>query len=324
MPRPSGPRLPCRDMSQHVTDRFGLIHASSEFHSTGSYRSLWADVQRGRLVKLRRGIYAEAPHWSELDPRERHMLRIRAAAASASSPIAVAGYSAAALWGMPIGGDWPDEVTLIDRWRGGGRSAGDVRRTARDFGSAQLYEVDGIRCTGIARTALDLARVEPLPGAVATMDWCLSRSNPIAITKDDLWHELGRLNQWAPRRRLEGTIHLATHLSGSFGESEARVVIFQLGYADPVLQQEFVDEEGTMFADFTWPRVRVVGEFDGKVKYTREEYTKGDPGEVVWREKRRQDRFGRIGYSMFRVITPDVKDPRRLDAILRSSGVPRA
>jgi hypothetical protein len=156
------------------------------------------------------------------------------------------------------------------------------------------------------------------------MDWCLATSNPIAVTKDAFWQELGRMNQWAPRRRLEGAIHLATHLSGSFGESEARVVIFQLGYADPVLQQEFVDAEGTMFADFAWPSVRVVGEFDGKLKYTREEYTKGDPGEVVWREKRRQDRFGRIGYSMFRVITTDVKQPSRLDTILRSAGVPRA
>ncbi len=185
-----------------------------------------------------------------------HVLRVRAAAAAATLPIAVAGHSAAAVWGMPAAGDWPSEVMLLDRWRGGGRSAGAVRRTARDQRSADLVDVDGILCTTLARTALDLSRASTLRDAVAIVDWCLWRKNPRAIAIELFWEELTRLNAHAPRRRLGSVLRLATDKSDSYGESHARVAIFQLGFADPELQHEFADAQGTMCTDFTGLRDR--------------------------------------------------------------------
>lgn len=311
-------------METRLVDAHGLIHASAELQEAGSYRGMWADVQRGLLVKLRRGVYVETAKWRELDPRQRHILRIRATAATATRPIAVAGLSAAALWGIPIGRDWPDEVTVIDRWKGGGRSEGGVQRTARDYSTARLVTVDGVECTSLERTALDLARVQPLADAVASVDWCLGAENPAQIGLEPLWAELGRLNRWAPRRRLEGVLRLATDRSGSFGESRARVVMFQLGFADPVLQQEFRDDRGSLFVDFFWPRASVVVEFDGKMKYTEDRYTSGDPAAVVWREKQRQDRLQRLVRRVERITTADVERPEQLALILSAAGVPRA
>ena len=64
-------------------------------------------------------------------------------------------------------------------------------------------------------------------------------------------------------------------------------------------------------------------EFDGKTKYTRNEFTKGDPAEVVWREKKREDRLRRQVRTVVRVLTSDVRTPSLLDAKLRDAGIHR-
>lgn len=78
-----------------------------------------------------------------------------------------------------------------------------------------------------------------------------------------------------------------------------------------------------MFTDFWWRSVNVASEFDGKQKYTRQEYTGGDPGEVVWREKKREDRLRRQVRGIVRILTSDVKHPARLERLLLDAGIPR-
>ena len=68
--------------------------------------------------------------------------------------------------------------------------------------------------------------------------------------------------------------------------------MFRANFPRPVLQREYRDEHGSMFTDFDWEGL--IGEFDGKLKYRVPEGT--DPrqaGEIVWREKTREDRLRR-------------------------------
>lgn len=63
--------------------------------------------------------------------------------------------------------------------------------------------------------------------------------------------------------------------------------------------------------DFAWPRFRVVGEFDGAVKYT------GSPEEVarvVMAEKHRQQAIEDAGWRVVRWTWRDLDDPERLRA----------
>ena len=123
-----------------------------------------------------------------------------------------------------------------------------------------------------------------------------------ALTEDlDAWHP--RTGFHHVRRVLE----FSTDLSDSYGESTARVMIHLCNFERPVLQSEFRDEQGSMFVDFFWPRVRVGAEFDGKIKYTRDEFTRGNPAEVVWQEKKRTDRLHRQSVEVERILTSDVK-----------------
>jgi len=58
--------------------------------------------------------------------------------------------------------------------------------------------------------------------------------------------------------------------------------------------------------DFYWRRIRKIGEFDGRVKYTRGQVLGNrDPAEVVWEEKVREDalRF-HSGESRFALADP--------------------
>ena len=135
--------------------------------------------------------------------------------------------------------------------------------------------------------------------------------------------DIYNLDKSLGRRLLERAVDFATERSDSFGESECRAVIHLLGFDAPELQVEFHDEQGPMYPDFYWSGIRSAAEFDGKSKYTRNEFTNGNPAEVVWREKQREDRLRRQLMGMTRILTSDVKHPERLIRLLQNLGVPR-
>ncbi|MDQ1547349.1 MAG: hypothetical protein QOH69_2253 [Actinomycetota bacterium] len=286
-------------------------------------RSLARDVARGLLVKLRRGVYVPQEIWAATEPRAQHVLRARAVLSSARRPIALAGLSAAAVWGIPIGGSWPTEVTVLDEWQGGGRTEPGVRRTAAGFRTARIVELGGLRVTDLTRSAIDVARRTHFADAVGSVDWALWRKNGRRVSKQMLTDDIYNLDKSLGRRLLERVVAFSTDLSDSYGESECRAVIHLLGFDAPELQVEFRDEQGAMYPDFFWRSVRAAAEFDGKAKYTNNEYTAGDPGEVVWREKRREDRLRRQLSGMTRILTSDVSHPDRLVRLLEDMGIPR-
>jgi len=308
-------------MSSHaVLD--GLIVAAGHVSPRDS-RAVGRDVDSGRLVKLRRGVYVERSDWDARTAREQHVLRVRAVLACGERPALVAGVSAAAVWGLPVGVDWPDEVTLLDKWEGGGRSEPGVRRISTGHRSAIPAEVDGIPVVTLPRAALQAALAQHPRSAIGTLDRSLWRRADRRVIKQDLWEELDR---WSPRaglRTLRDLIGFSTHLSDSMGESECRYVIRELGFEEPELQTEFRDPEGSMETDYFWRSVRRYGEFDGKVKYTHDEYTRGDPAEVLWREKKREDRLRRQDLAGTRILTEHVRRPARLERLLVEAGIPR-
>ncbi len=71
--------------------------------------------------------------------------------------------------------------------------------------------------------------------------------------------------------------------------------------------------------DWGWPEHRLLGEFDGKVKYGRLLEPGQDPGEVVFAEKHREDVLREItGIGMVRLIWSDYDRPRLTAARIQS------
>ena len=70
------------------------------------------------------------------------------------------------------------------------------------------------------------------------------------------------------------------------------------GLPPPALQHEVPELRAV--TDFYWEEFRTVGEFDGKVKYVRSLRQGEDPGEAVYREKRREDALRDLGLKVAR------------------------
>lgn len=301
-----------------------LIHVEDAEASGGSGRALRDACRRGLLVRVRRGTYCLREIWDELSSAQRHILTIRAATRRLQGPYLVAGRSAAAIWGLPYAALDRDEVTLLVPASGGGSSEPGVRRTFASADAASVAEVDGIPVTTLARTVVDHARALDFPRAVAVVDHARSRRNPAAVDLEVLAEEGRRANFARGRNALGRALDFSTSLSDSVGESETRAAIHLAGFETPHLQRVWQDAEGRMESDYYWESVDVAGEFDGKLKYTRDDYTRGDPSNVVWREKRREDRLRRMVSGVVRLVTEEVRQPVVLTRILSEAGVPRA
>ncbi|MEO8093946.1 MAG: type IV toxin-antitoxin system AbiEi family antitoxin domain-containing protein [Pseudolysinimonas sp.] len=310
-------------MSDQAFERAGLIFADEVRRAGEDPRRLRDGVRQGLFVRVRRGAYCTRVRWDSLSNRERHVLAVRAVVRDTAPPFLVAGRSAAAVYGMPFCAFWPERVTLLVPWRGGGSSEPGIARTTNSAASARADSFDGIPITTRDRTVLDVAREAGHANAVALLDWAQSRRRKTPLKRESVEAELRRSDFTRGRRAASAAFAFSTHLSDSPGESLARVAIHRLGFEVPQLQVEFTDSQGAMYPDFYWPSIRVAAEFDGKVKYTRDEFTGGDPAEVVWKEKQREDRLRRQVARVDRIVSADVADPRRLARILTDAGVPR-
>jgi hypothetical protein len=92
-------------------------------------------------------------------------------------------------------------------------------------------------------------------------------------------------------RAATRAVTFADGRSESVGESRSRVLLHRLGLAPSALQRTIHSASGLFLgrADFAWEDERVVGEFDGRVKYGRARRPGHDPADVVFEEKRRED-----------------------------------
>jgi len=309
-------------MDYTVLARDGIIHSSDYLRDHRDTRDLTRAVARGDLVKLRRGAYVEAIEWENLDPQGQHLVRCRLALAGLQREYPLTGFSAAAVWGMWVR-EFPDYVTILDRWKGGGRSEPGVRRVSAAVGSAVIQRRDGMLVSSVARTVLEVARHGDFATALGSVDWALREKNPDGVSRDDLFAELEKLPLSVGRRHLDRCIRTGSGKSDSYGESLARALMIELGYELPEQQVRYEAPRKTYFADFTWRKHAVIAEFDGKGKYLNDEWNGKDPGEAVWREKLREDYLRSCGYTVIRLFWSDLLHPERLIAKLDAVGIPR-
>lgn len=145
------------------------------------------------------------------------------------------------------------------------------------------------------------------------------------VTADELMSAQQWL--WSQRARSAWTwaAEFANPLSESPGESRSRVLIDELGFATPELQNVVRLADGSVARlDFEWPADGVVGEFDGRIKFTEAARLSGArAGEVYWNQVRREEALRDTGRRVARWGWDDLADPRRLEVKLLREGVSR-
>ncbi|MDN5762872.1 MAG: type IV toxin-antitoxin system AbiEi family antitoxin domain-containing protein [Microlunatus sp.] len=293
------------------------IVLTEELRSRGYDTAAINQLRRtGQLRVVRRGAYLLGSEADVTpDPSSAHRLLIDAAVRQHCDEAVVSHMSAAVLHDLPTWNDQLTKVQLIRNRAGGGRNRSNVIVRGLLLGSADIVQIDGISTTSLPRTVLDLACQLPLSRSVAVGDAAL-RAAALSYPYEDLRPTLESLLMVAGGRtgvpRARQAIAMLDGRSESVGESRSRVVLIQAGVPTPQLQYEVYDAVGRFLArtDFAWPEARTLGEFDGRIKYSGQ---LGEAGEdILFAEKRREDRLRSEGWEMVRWVWSDLKQPAAL------------
>jgi hypothetical protein len=156
-----------------------------------------------------------------------------------------------------------------------------------------LQVVRGLAVTSPARTLADCLRLLPAEDAVPLVDAALRRG---ASTRAEVEAVLARQYTWPFAGVAAASLALVDPRRESALESRSAVVMHRHAIPAPEPQVRILDTRGRQVArvDFAWLRWGVVGEADGRVKYS------GDAARAIEEEKDRQARLEALGLVVVR------------------------
>lgn len=194
-----------------------------------------------------------------------------------------------------------DEVGLTDRsqWRSG--RGYRVARAA--LPTNDLVRMGPLAATGPARTLVDCAREWSLVDAVVSIDAGLHDG---LVTNEQLETAVRTASHWAGIGAAGWALSLSDGRAESPLESRGRLALVAAGFPRPELQVEIHDASGFVARVDAWYDAQAVAiEFDGRVKYLDPSGGRS-PGEVLWKEKLREDRLRQLGVRVLRLVNGDV------------------
>lgn len=260
--------------------------------------------------RIRRGYYTYADVWSVLDEVERHRVRSLAVAHSLGPAVALSHVSAVVLHGVAL---WNVDLRRVHVTRldgGAGRTEGDVVHHEGVCLADDVMEVDGHLVMVPDRAVVEAASRVGNEEALVMFDSALEQE---LLDVETLRHRFERMSAWPFVRHLHIPVRLARPGCQSVGESRGKWLCWAFHLPMPQSQFEVYDADGILAGtcDWGWPEHRLLGEFDGKVKYGRLLKPGQKPGDVVFAEKQREDLLRRLTrYGMVRVIWTDYDRPR--------------
>lgn len=270
-----------------------------------------------QLQRLRQGAYIDPADLAGLYPEDRHRLHIVATARAMRSPAVISHVSAAVMHGLPV---WNMDLTRAhftrDR-RSGGFTTRWLRVHAAPLEDRDIEIVDGLAVTSVARTVLDLARSQPFEQAVVSGDGALNRAR---VSPAEL---AAAVVEFRGRRGIPAAAKAIAFMdaaSESAGESRSRVIMQRLELPAPQLQR-VIRRRGRHLGrvDFCLAEHGVVGEFDGLAKYERGRRGEESSGEVVAREKLREDAIRQTGAVVVRWVWRELDTPWVIRARFRDA-----
>ncbi|MEL4357674.1 MULTISPECIES: hypothetical protein [unclassified Luteococcus] len=284
-----------------------------------------ADLRRpvaaGELVHLRRGAYVQQTAKTK---EERHRQLIDATAPGLTDAV-LSHYSAAVVHGLllPHGPSQEVQVIRSRTSRGGGTKRGPLHVHVARLPPEDITMVDGLAVTTRARTLVDLACRMTFDAAVVTLDAGLrhpeGRGRESAAMRQQVEAVLSRMGRVPGIKKARDAVAFADGRAESPLESRSQLVLWREGIAPPELQYVVRDQSGREIArlDFAWPEHKVYGECDGKVKYTTLLRDGETPGDVVMREKRRDNLLTDLGWRAVRWQDLDLQRPKVLAGRVR-------
>lgn len=268
---------------------------------------LRAEVASKAWQRLETGVYVDASWYLGLEPRQRHLVDLRARLLVRADGWHAARRSAAIVHGLPLLGALPPRPLLV-RDRDAPSDRGFLRTERLNTLPVQEREQrDDVPVTTLARAAADLAREESFRSALVVVDAALAQG----LTLDQLVAVLDRCRSWPGVAQARKVLAWADGRAESPLESISRAGFVRCGLPMPEPQVE-IWHEGALVArvDFLWRAQHVIGEADGRVKYA----SVAD----LYAEKRREERLRDLGFEVVRWDWSSAYHPERgLDSAIR-------
>src|SRR5699024_6326516 len=183
------------------------------------------------------------------------------------------------------------------------RADRSVVRHTRPLRAGDTTVLDNLPVTTLRRTSIDCAMTLPPLEALTVLDGALAQGLTIEVATA----ELRRLQGSSGTARARWCLEQADARTESAGETATRFALLRHGLHVSQLQIPVRTRRSRYRIDLGWPELKIGIEFDGKMKYTRR--AGGDPAEVVFQEKRRQDDLERAGWVIIRVTWADLLRP---------------
>ncbi|MEQ6902846.1 type IV toxin-antitoxin system AbiEi family antitoxin domain-containing protein [Nocardioides sp. YIM 152588] len=264
-------------------------------------------VRRGVWTIVRRGVYAEASYAATFtSERDQRLLRDRAASLRIRAAHVWSHHSAAYLLGLEVLHQRPAVTHVTRPGVIGSHHRYGVTHHLAPYAPRDVIEIDGVRCLRPARTALDIAREHGFRHGLVAADAALRSGT----TRGDLELGVAVMRYWPGVTTARDVIASASPDTDSAGETLARLMVTSLGHGVPEVQLGLTADGRTAWCDLRLGRH--VFEFDGRVKYQRLDeggIATGPAGDVVWREKRRQDFVCGFKLGMSRLVWDDLLQP---------------
>jgi hypothetical protein len=264
-------------------------------------------VQRGELDRPHPGVFRIAGA-----PRTWHQSLL--VGVLAGGPGALASHrSAAVLWDLD--GSWRGRGEIVAPRHLRARYRGVRCHESKDLQFANATERNGIPCTGVARTLLDLGAVLPAERVQESIDDAIRRH---LCSWDDLLHTLVVHS----RRGRNGVGVLRAILEESYGtvvpDSRFNRLVHRLlvaaGLPSPALEHEVRDEQGNLLAriDLAFPDLKIAIELDSRRYHLSTRAFEAD--------RPRQNRLEVRGWIVLRYTWRTyVDDPWRIVADVRAA-----
>ena len=262
--------------------------------------------------------------WESLTPPERALRTIKGLA-EFHPDWAFWGYDAALLWSLEVPNDLLGPRFLVKTGCSAPLSGGC--RLLRPQAAGALERVDGVQVTPFWRTVEDCLLRAPFSYGLAIADSALRTKGS---SRDELRERLradcdGRRGY----RRAQVIASYADGLSENGGESRFRAFFIAYGFPAPELQVEFhdpLDPSNVFRVDYFWRLENgtcVIGELDGKGKYTLQAGEGRKSVDPFVAERQRESHLTMLGHKVLRFTFDELKDPGKLVEKMRLAGIPQ-
>jgi hypothetical protein len=304
------PEVIARMSAQH-----GLITRRQAFAAGMSADHVDRLVRSGRLIALRRGVYADAERLKATTTwRERQLWVDRAVSLSLARPHVMSHDSSALELGMEILQPARPRTHVTRPGLVGSHRRRQITEHLAPYRVEQVVTVNGRRVLDAARTAADIAREHPLEYGVVACD----SARRMGCTVDELWAAVAPMRNWPYVTRVREAVDLSDPNADNPAETLARLLVTELGFGRPQTQFGLTDGRRKAWCDLRLGRHII--EFDGWVKYRHVQdggVATTSAESVLREEKKRQDWVCGFKLGMSRLVWEDYWGEARDAALTR-------